>query len=490
MVVRLIVFFATALTAVEPASAELPGGANLSLPLFQVAQEEARQPRPLRSDTETESRRSRADMDLPTLDAAQLGDTPRIRWRASRAVDAIWKKTKDIKGLQQQLRFVTKKHLLAYVSNDLVPITALADAFQRNLRRRDHYRDRIFASPLLVALLERASELLAERSPGTIITVGDIAQAGGGQIRFGTKVELLRDGPLRQPVRQFVERADLRFGRLESVEQVDPHEAFPIEKSRFSEFQDPVLLERSLVAVDTTDPEHLCGRFETRRFYSDDPIEGRSLKRYWSRVRRALRGHPVERVASKQGPEPLYRASYVSGSELIEVIAHKRPSRRARLEDLVELRRSRLSHKKPGVRVRENRYFPERAPNGELRLAVWREIYEATHVTHMGGLDADLSYAADETKYQFTREISHYDYETSRLWLRTLYDAAEELSIGIDRILIDPRVRWRLNRGMPKEERKHPVWELVRSSRGHDSHLHLRLLGGRAAIAKSDGDLP
>lgn len=448
-----------------------------------------------RAPTEGEVRLERATPDLP-VDPDVLSALPPLKRLPVAKITAPWKELKELRDTAEQHRQIAQRSLLARVADDLTPVTSLDDAFGTNLRRRDMWRGRVWARPAMLAVLRRASQLLAERLPGTIVTVGDVAQEGGGQIAFGTQVRLLRDGPIRTPARDLLARAQLHLGRVETVDIVDPHLAFPVEASRFAEFEDPVILERRVTAVEPcARPGHEEGaecpltiRVETRRYWLDEPIGERRAKRLLAEIRRALRvGTVVERVKAERPGGHLDRTTFVQGKNVVEVFARKRPSGKLALRDVVEVRRATLDASKPGVAVRESRYLPEDGPDG-LQLVVWREQYEATHVSHMGGLDADISYVMSGIDYQFTRQIEELDVEASRTWIETVVDAARDVGATVDRILIDPRVRWRLVKGMSRERKKHPAWGLIRSSRGHDSHMHLRLRPGLGAIA--DGDSP
>lgn len=441
---------------------------------------------------EQEARLERTTPDLP-IDPAILGALPPLKWLPVTQVTAPWSALKELSDAGEQLRLVERRALSARVANDLTPVTTIEPAFGTNLRRRDHWRGRVWARPELIAVLRRAAELLAERLPGTVVTVGDVAQEGGGQIPFGTQVRVLRDGPIRTPASDLLARAQLRLGRVELVEVLEPRVTFPVEASRFADFEDPVLVERRVTAVEgcarpgqtSDDPCAPAIRVETRRFWLDEPVEGRALKRKLAEVRRHLRaGKLVARAKMEIPGGHLHRATVVHGHRLIEVVSRKRVGKSVALRDVVEIRSAGLDTTKPGVLVRESRYLPEPAEEaGDVRLVAWRQLYEATHISHMGGLDADISYVMSGLDYHFTKEIGELDVESSRTWVETIVDAAEDVGVTVDRILVDPRVRWKLVRGMSRDRKKHPAWGLVCSSRGHDSHLHLRLAPGLEKVA-------
>lgn len=432
-------------------------------------------------------RLERASADIPA-ETAVLAALPALRRTSALEVGRAWMDVKGVPDTAEQAQIVSRRRLLSLAADDLVPISAMDDALLRNMRLRDHWRGRVWAAPEMAAVIRRASELLAERMPDVKITIGDVAQAGGGQIPFGTRVQLLTDGALRTPVADLLARAHVRFGRVERVETVDPHEAFPVEASRFAEFEDPVLVDTRVTAVSRCQAPTLCpleARVETRRFWLDKPIEGKRVGRLLAEVRREIKGAKVvARSTEGTGAARVHKAVFVQGTRQVEIIGRRKPGGRLRLSDVIEIRRANLDATKPAVPIRESRYLPEQTPDG-TRLVVWRQMYEATHMSHLSGLDADISYVTSGIDYHFTKHISEIDVEASRTWVEIVAEAAADVGASVDRILIDPRVRWRLSRGMSKERKEHPAWGMVRSSRGHDSHLHLRLRPGFAAVAKA-----
>ena len=110
-----------------------------------------------------------------------------------------------------------------------------------------------------------------------------------------------------------------------------------------------------------------------------------------------------------------------------------------------------------------------------MSLTVWSELYEASHVSHMAGLDADLSYITTDPRYHFSRAVSRIDPQSTQTWLTTLYDAAADLALNIEYIFVDKKVIRHLQEAISPEDSEHPIWKLIRPASGHDSHLHLRL---------------
>jgi len=137
-----------------------------------------------------------------------------------------------------------------------------------------------------------------------------------------------------------------------------------------------------------------------------------------------------------------------------------------------------MDPKKPGVLIRERRYLAKR-PAGKLTsFDVRVQFYEATHITHLSGRDADISYITVTPDSHFSRKIRDIDPVATRLWLKTIYEAAADVGVQVEAMLVDPKVRRHLLRGVSEEEAAEPYWDTLKLAKGHDSHVHLRLHRG------------
>ena len=247
----------------------------------------------------------------------------------------------------------------------------------------------------------------------------------------------------------------------------------------FEEIESPLLVERTITSSHFETPADIRARVETRRFWLDSPEEEVSGDRWWSRMQKRLkRWKRIGLDKDTSGPDPLWRARYLRGRQFVEVIAKKSPRRRVPADAIVEVRTATLNPRKPGVRLNERLYQPTIGWDGSLDVLCWKLLYEASHVSHKGGLDADLSYILTDVGHHFSRRVHLIDRAATRLWLKTLADAASQTGVTIERILVDPRVKRHLRRGMTAKERESEWWGLLGVSDGHDSHLHMRLAPG------------
>ena len=190
--------------------------------------------------------RPRASLDGPSPSGVQ--DLPTLRRESADKVENRWMAVKTIRPLTKQFRAVERRGLQRYAADNLVPVTHLGEAFKTTFQRRDYYRERIYGAPEMISLLGRAAELIEERQPGTLITVGDVAQPGGGQIPYGARIEHLTDGILRTPASNFLRRSTNDYdGAMVERRLVDGMATYPDEPQRFREFNDPILVERKLI---------------------------------------------------------------------------------------------------------------------------------------------------------------------------------------------------------------------------------------------------
>ena len=125
---------------------------------------------------------------------------------------------------------------------------------------------------------------------------------------------------------------------------------------------------------------------------------------------------------------------------------------------------------------RERRYFITGLAEGGQKLIAWRQLYEAGHISHLNGFDADISYIMTRPGLLFSRSVGHIDVAKTRKWFEIMFESARRAGVEIDIMLVDKKVKRRLLRGLPEDDTRHPVWDLLAVSSGHDSHVHVRLM--------------
>ena len=100
---------------------------------------------------------------------------------------------------------------------------------------------------------------------------------------------------------------------------------------------------------------------------------------------------------------------------------------------------------------------------------------EAGHITHLSGIDADLSYVTTGNARHFAVDLGAMDVPATWRWFTLLDETARTLGTPIEVILVDPAIRRHLLANLPKSVKKTRTWRLIGLSPGHDGHHHLRL---------------
>jgi len=416
-----------------------------------------------------------------TLDGPERASTksiPTLKTITAGQLEAKWMALKKMRPIAKQIPVLEKRGLQQFMATDLQPITSL-EAFENTFRRRDHYRERIYGGPEMIAVLQRASDLIEKRRPGTLITVGDVAQPGGGQIPYGARVEFLEDGVLRTPASNFLRLSGNDYdGTPIEHRLVDGTTTYPDERHRFEEYNDPILVERRLLGASSSEGKHKV-RLATRRFWLANPLKGQEMSNWWFKKKRSLiPRHRLDQTKLSYQGKPLWRSRYLVRGQWTEIFTLSRPRQLPNLWDVVEIRMGSMDPKKPGVLIRERRYLAQR-PEGKLRsFDVRVQFYEASHITHLSGRDADISYITVTPDSHFSRKIREIDPAATRLWLKTLYEAATDVGVQVEAMLVDPKVRRLLQKGISEKEATEPYWKVIKLAKGHDSHVHLRLHRG------------
>jgi murein endopeptidase len=434
-----------------------------------------------------EQRRPRASIDTGGLPRPLRRAVAKLEIERIGELESQWEKAKTLPPGPPQLAWVQQRGLFHKASLDLLPLPSLAQAYAQVFRRRDGYRQRHWVRPELHALLDRAATLLAKEQPGRTVTVGDLAQDGGGQIMFGVRVELLRNDALRSRVEDFALTATLEGDALVRRTIVDPLAVFPAEAARFAEIEGPVLVEDALVALGEQLNGRPLARVERRRYYGGKPLADSDATALHTRLSRAWKSStPIRTVQLGRKSAPLYRHTYANGERVLEVLTSHSGKGFPALSQILDVRSAELDRKKPGVWLKERRYRRESAA---LALRQWTLLYEATHISHMGGLDADVSYLMDEPAFHFSRDVSKINAQATLHWFDILDRAATETGVRIDSMLVDARVKRHLESAFPTKTRP-PFWQYVKVSKGHDSHLHLRVEPGLRDVASPSPSSP
>jgi hypothetical protein len=409
---------------------------------------------------------------------------PSLQERSADWIATRWMEVKDADSHAEQHTLHRRHRLNRLRCRGLLPITDYMRRDHPPLRLRDTLRDRTAARPEMIAVVSLATQRFHKRAPKAVITVGDISQPGCGQIRYGVVIRFLRGKNAEKRKKDAVEQ----YGAPTVFEPMDPM-FFIDEHPRFSGQLGPIWWEQRFTGVTAAGDL----RVEERRFDKGDWMVPISITRLIYRTRRRLRDRDnvvrsrVRHVDDTGTRRWVHQATWSNweSKRWIEVTWKPGVSRhQVTVQSLLRVREARILKRKPTSRQYEERYLF--LDDGEAGVHVRRHnvLYEAHHSSHMAGLDADLSYVTERNFGPFEPTLSVINAAASWAWLRELHRAARDLRVPIRAMFVDQSIKNRLLR-VPGVSRRDPLWRTIRVSRGHDSHVHLRLGASRPFRNKS-----
>lgn len=412
---------------------------------------------------------------------------PVLRAKSSDEVAEAWLAVKKMGDPREQERALDAEGLERWVCNDLVDLRSYEGAGLPPFGWRDRTRNRTFATPALAAILVKAYEALLRERPEARVSLGDLAQEGCGPLEYGNLVRWVEG----EDARRLLGRARLRGG-LAVVLDWRSASDYPDEVARFPEPTSPVLEEHRLTGHNG-DVEHLRIRVETRRYWSaaePDPGDLDSSLRIASRlISRGVEvsAKRVRTYSPAEGTRELWRQYFIdTGSKRqVVILSRKRLRRTADPGAVEEMRFSAWRPGKPRSYAQEIRWVraPALVAGGARPWERSLMVHEAGHVTHLAGEDVDISFVTEDNQRHFAVDFGALDVAATWSWMGHLKEAADEIGVPIDRILVDARIKRLMDRGLTRAQKRGKLWtEILRLASGHDGHHHLRLTPpGKAA---------
>ncbi len=459
---------------------------------------------------------------------------PRLKRVTAKESQVAWMGVKAL-GATQQAPAVAKKRLLEQVCTDLLDLRALSEKGKlTGFGFRDNVRQRTWARPSLALLLTTAMERFQAEARQTrasqaggadkIISIGDVSQAGCGQLYHGVLV-FHADGARADVLRS---KARLVEGRPTVIEYLKAAD-FPWEADRFGPPDERVMVVTELLGED--DGELRFARTRYRELAAPTAAESADLAREVSSLMAQHAGAPQKTssvVVGVVGP-PSAGSSTQDGVATEErwvthtidpkakrqalVVTREKPSRRIDWGSVVEVRLASWQDKKPGSFPNEVRWrvesvnrptaaSPAQGAKGRparvkplpplgveaVRWSRWSLVGEAGHISHLSGIDADLSYVNVGNERHFAVDPSAMDVRLTWRWLEILVETGKSLGTPIDSILVDASIKRHLMKNLPMKGKdsvaKSPVWRLLTLVGGHDAHHHIRIVEPSAAYEK------
>lgn len=372
-----------------------------------------------------------------------LESVPAIRWLDPDAVAEAWR---ELRGLHVdpplRVKELYARGLDHTACRGLVDLRALDSAF----RWQDDVALRHWVRPAFARVLLIAHERWRQRWPRQALGVGDIAQAGCGQVDPGTLSRWL-DG---DAARDLLAHALPVAGR-------------PTELTRDGD----TLTERRVVGRDGDTILIHLRRYRLRK----DP----SLAELDAKARTIADGGVLVQELEGPGPDGTteWRQHWVDAKGHRQMIAVVRERHRPfRLADARDVRIGPWAPARPGEFRGDRRWIRD----GATPWTMWTVVEEGAHATHMSGLDADLSYPMRAPERRFATDPAGIDLAAAWDWFVTLYDTAAELGTPIDRFVVGGQVLPRLLAAVPPGRARELVkLKLFKVVANHDDHQHVRL---------------
>ena len=419
---------------------------------------------------------------------------PSVLLESPNRLETRWLHVKKQSDLHRQRESLDRQRMDRRATADLLDLRAYEGRGLPPFGWRDRTRGRTHVTATMAAVLVRAYATFRAIYPDRRLSLGDLAQPGGGTLYHGTLVREL-EGDAAQDV---LNRSRLEGGRL-VARSLRPATSFPRELHRFEAPDQRVEVEETILAQHSARPLRL--RVAVRRYVESavpKPDQAKEMIREANAIirRGTLLSTTTLPYWSRDGARRLVRQHWVSPGTRgqLVVTSSRKQKRRLRVADLEEIRFSRFSARKPDSFQRERRWLPTRVQDGrKTRVEGWRRftaLYEAGHITHLTGRDADISYVTNENRSHFAVDIPNIDVVATWHWFEALCAAAREMGTEVEKILVDRSVLSHLKAGLPESALKTPLFtQILKRSGGHNAHHHLRLLASDRRSEAKGADL-
>ena len=420
-----------------------------------------------------------ASVTPPSIEAGLRGALqaiPSVSTRPIGALEARWTEIKQETDLMNQHARITRERLSRQVGTGLIDLRSLEGAGLPPFGSRDRIRGRSWVTPTMAAVLIDAWQRFHPLHPDARLSLGDLAQPGGGTLYHNVIVRDLVGGDAER----LLDGARLHGGEFVSHEH-HTASAFPDELGRFESPEDRVWT-RHVLTADASREAHLALRVATTRYTFPHDASPSDARDAFAHMRRLVskgvlvRSHRVRHLGEDNRIEHLWRQHWIDTRRRRQLVTLSTKKQRKGLKEawLIEARVAAWRRNKPDSFADERRWV-RRGPNA-TDWTRWQAMREAGHVSHMGGSDADISFVTRGNQRHFAIDLSVLDAAKTWDWFKALDAAATALDTRVEAILLSRSIINALSRHLPAEEKRSKLWrQRVRRSPGHDAHHHLRL---------------
>lgn len=398
----------------------------------------------------------------------------------STRLETRWLHVKKQRDLHRQAEALDTQRLARRATEDLVDLRAHEGAGLPPFGWRDRTRGRTFVTPTLASVLIRAYATFRALYPTRRLSLGDLSQPGGGTLYHGTLVRELEGAEALD----VLNRAQITGGSFVAVRTRSAAD-FPRELHRFQSPGEDVWVEDTILAQHGASPLQL--RVATRRYIQTPTPEPEQAKEMLRQANALVRDGTLLSTRAlpfwtPAGVQTRVRQHWVSPGTRGQLVAYSKGKQRRRLrsKDILELRFSRFSARKPQSYQSERRWVPTRTGDGRRApIEGWSRytaVYEAGHITHLAGRDADISFATHNNLSHFAVDVPNIDAVATLRWFEALSAAAKATGTEVEKILVDRSVIEHLKAHLPKAAQETALFkERIKRAPGHNAHHHLRL---------------
>ena len=395
------------------------------------------------------------------------------------AIAERWMSIKREGDLRHQHQGVYRRLARPEFATGLIDLRALEGRGLPPFGSRDRTRGRTWVTPTMAAVLISAHRIFTSKHPGTKLTLGDLAQPGGGNLLHNVIVRDVK-GP---EALALLNAAHLQGGRW-SVDHYGRAADFPGELGRFNSPEDEVWTHHVLHARHASKEGAVSLRTRTIRYtFPTRPDEDARTLAFGHFKRTARRGTLVQsqrvRETTPEGTlRTMWRQHWVDPQAKRQLItlSSREQKRRLRMSSVHSVRYAHWQQRKPGSLPKETHWRRAVDASPEAPWVRWQAMREAGHVTHMAGSDADISFVTHGNRRHFAVDVSALDARRTWEWFEALDEAAQRLGTEVDGILISRVIIRALERHLSKEEKRSRLWRSrIKRAGGHDAHHHLRL---------------
>jgi len=397
-----------------------------------------------------------------------------IVWHSAEMINEQWATLKSISDPKKQLSAIRQSTILTSACDSLIDFRKLTEERKLPIRWRDQHRGRTWMDPTTATTLLYALESFNDNHPGYTLTLGDMAQAGCGQLEYGTLISHVEDTETEEAATELLNQARLHGGT-------------PVVQTIIGSSRPRKMVEKTLLGHSFNDQGLMTLRVATRTYRRQGVGpngRARHRVRMWDKQLDTINAIETKRVITtlESGrSKRLWYQHWVSQEleKQVIVLSSRRLNVQQPLSEQLahidEMRFSRWDIKKP-LSFKAERRWVRRKGARSSRWESWALVHEAGHQTHTSGRDVDISYVTKSNYRHFNGSWKAIDSQRTWKWFEILVQAAQEVGGHVEKILVGPRIHRILKRRLPKKVRNtHLFRKVLKRVDGHDAHHHLRL---------------